>query len=163
MIDLDEDLKRLLEEGGDRFRIVNGAPFWGDSEAGYILTENGALLDVSLWSKGRTNPPELTGATSLIAQVYLAISLGNDWRVVHGMPFLRISTPDASLPPGFEVLEEPGRRRVGLRVHGDPDIVLGELLNRRNAIGLARALVVPFDKLIASFRHPDGLPAFPQG
>ncbi|MDM8084223.1 hypothetical protein QUV83_05550 [Cellulomonas cellasea] len=163
MIDIDERLKTLLEEGGDRYRIEDGAPFWGDSEAGRVVTENGGVFDVSSWSRGRTYPPELTGATSRIAQVYLAISLGNDWRSVHDMRFLRISTSDTGLPPGFEVIEESGRRRVGLRIHGDPEILLGELFDRRKAIELACALVVPFDELIASFRHPDGLPAFPQG
>ncbi|MDM8084226.1 hypothetical protein QUV83_05565 [Cellulomonas cellasea] len=163
MIDIDERLKLLLEEGRDRYRTVNGSPFWGDSEAGCVITEKGALFDVSPWSRGRTLPPELTGATSHIVQVYLTITLGNDWRAIHGMRFLRISTPDTGLPPGFEVLEEPGRRRVGLRIHCDPEILLGELFDKRMAIDLARALVVPFDRLIASYRHPDGLPAFPQG
>lgn len=79
------------------------------------------------------------------------------------MRHLRMSSPDATLPPGFEVLEEPGRRRVKLRTHRYPDILLGELHDRASAIELARALVIPFDSLIDSFRHPDGLLAFPQG
>ncbi|MDM8084224.1 TNT domain-containing protein [Cellulomonas cellasea] len=163
VIDLDESLKSLLEEGGDRYRTVDGAPFWGSSEAGYVLTDNGALFDVSYWSRGRTKAPELVGAASLVVQVYLTISLGNDWRSVHGMRLLRISTPDAILPPGFEVREVPESGRVELRILRDPEIVLGELRDRRKAIGLARALAVPFDSLIASYRHPDGLPAFPHG
>lgn len=78
-----------------------------------------------------------------------------------GWQFLRISSPDDSTPPGFDVLEEPDFS-ADLVIHGDPPVRLGDLLNRRKALEMANALSVPFDDLVASFRDPHGLPAFPQ-
>lgn len=73
MIVLDERLKVLLEEGRIAYRIEKGVSLWANSEAGFVIAESGTLFDVSYWSRGRTNPPELTGATSLIVQVYMAV------------------------------------------------------------------------------------------
>lgn len=159
MIELERDVIDFLREAGARPRQRAEGLYWGDYEVGSLITDREGTCEIARWERGRTGPERLTGATPAVVSAHLVLTWGQSWRIKHGLPVLRRVTPETVLPPGFEITgEETGD--VGLIVPGEPPLHLRGVGHNIEALALARALSVPVRDLIASFKHPDGLPAF---
>ena len=158
MIDLDPRVLQLIGDAGDHQQEIAGGVrlFHGDS--GLDVLRQDDVFEVRPWGKGVTDEPDLTGAARSILETYLVLHYGNAWRLARGWPMLRLAERSEPLPPGFVFTAEQGHRG-NLVIEGPPRRVLGRLLPG-TARRLARALTVPLGDLIASFRDPDGLPAF---
>lgn len=160
MITLDPGVRALIADVGDvEFLLPDGVRYFsGDS--GTDVLERGDAFEVRPWGKGVTGEPELTGATREIVEVFLVLQYGDSWRLAQGWSMLQIAQRETALPAGFEIHESPDRT-VTLQVPGPPAVRLGGMFPWR-ARELARALTVPLDDLISSFKDPDGRPAFEQ-
>jgi hypothetical protein len=159
MIQLDERVMSLIRECTTRQEVREDGVFVGDTESGFLVVRAAEGFEIRPWHRGRFGAAELTGATQDVVEAYLAWEFGGTWRLLRGWSLLDLG-PDDTLPPGIAVTREPDGRD-GVLIEGTPP-VHARGITRGLGAKLAHVIPVPLGDLVASMRHPDGLPAFPQ-
>lgn len=162
MMGLDPRLVEIMQAAGAHYRAMSEGDYWGAVDAGLVISERDGTFEINSWERGAFDGLRLRGATLSVVETFLTMWYGDSWRMQQNWDVLRIAGSAKDLPPGFEVSQGPHGSGI-LTIHSVSPVRVDNLLHTRIAIELARALSVSLGDLIASYRDPNGLPAFPQG
>ncbi|WP_136517751.1 hypothetical protein [Cellulomonas telluris] len=146
---------RLAEESGLRVVHRPDATVLEETEIGYTVARTPDGWTLTRRSRDRVHV-EATSDVLEGVEVVLLTAVGPAWRAAHRLPALMTSTRGAPTPGAVPYRDVDGRWAV--RWPGD-HVVAG--LGSIGVDTVVRVVGRDVDELVASYRHPDGLPLFP--
>lgn len=154
---VDPEVVQFLVEAGLRAEPTADGVQWSEGDHGIVVVPGSTGFTVMRWERGATGSPRLENAPGAAVAAYLLLEYGNAWRALHGLQRIPIRTP-STLPSGYRTTATVDGQHVFLSTPETSEAMT--VLYPETAYELAFAMTYRTSELIASFRHPDGLPAF---
>lgn len=159
LIDLPPSVLALASESGADVRPTpDGAGLdVGDSETSHVVRRGGGVYQVEEVQRGTVKRVVLRTSEEAAVVRFLALTLADRWRSVHGRAPLPPVRPD--LPAGA-VVDKSGPRRYRLRWLDDGVERHAEEMVEYRATDLAHSLAFPLDVVVQAVRDVSGRPVF---